>query len=818
MTIDIISLIAGVVVAAALGIGIYSQRKRITNLRSSAQQRVSVTRDKLTRGTEATYREAVINLSNELHAAGHLIPLEDIAVSPRFYSMPQPFDPLEEENPDVERPHYLMPLAPDWPQAVAPYCMPTIELEQLLRGDQSVALLGQPGSGRTVTLALIAQRIARQTQAQQAGNLADELRLPLYFHLGDINLDAARSEEGANPLQLMVDAAAPRLRGLASRLVSAVQGEFAAGNGIILADGWDELPLARRLQVVEWLRVVIESFPGNKLVVAAGAQGYGPLLEIGLAPVFMAPWHDPQWEDLSRRWAAAWPRIAAAQRAASAAEPTDDLIRRASRGNRMRTPLDATLHVWATYAGDDPGRGRAGWYEAYLNRVLPVPELRPALSRAAEMLFENPGRLGLSLEDMTSVVNTTRSGMEGRVSMLTADFIFDTTNKVHVLLEHTDGSLQFAHPTVQGYLAAEATRSRELDPRLLTNPQASRLTMPFLAQMRDVTPYVERRLAERPTVLQEHLLEMASWAADAEPQAKWRGLIFKRLADLLLNPSEFPATRERAMAALVASRDPNVSFIFREGLKSDNPRIRFLCTIGLGALGDPENVTILGDRTGDPDPLVEVATALALGAIGARSVVNFLIQVLVNRSDLARRAAAEMLGASNLAGEGHEVLREAAAEENPLTRKAAVYGLDRVEQPWAIEKLEEMEKRDGHWMVRAAASLVMDARRANKPLASVPRHPRRPDETLWLAKWLEERKESITPGPQGLRQLLRALQDGDEVARLAAAEALAALGVSDAISTLYTALRDEHPEIREGAHRALGTISLATGHALPGVR
>jgi hypothetical protein len=34
---------------------------------------------------------------------------------------------------------------------------------------------------------------------------------------------------------------------------------------------------------------------------------------------------------------------------------------------------------------------------------------------------------------------------------------------------------------------------------------------------------------------------------------------------------------------------------------------------------------------------------------------------------------------------------------------------------------------------------------------------------------------------------------------------------------LYAALRDSHPDVREGAHRALGAISLATGHALPGV-
>ena len=53
--------------------------------------------------------------------------------------------------------------------------------------------------------------------------------------------------------------------------------------------------------------------------------------------------------------------------------------------------------------------------------------------------------------------------------------------------------------------------------------------------------------------------------------------------------------------------------------------------------------------------------------------------------------------------------------------------------------------------------------------------------------------------------------------RPAAAAMLGALGATDAIKSLYAALRDAHPEIRDGAYRALCALSRSSGYPLPGV-
>ncbi len=816
IVIDLISLIVGIILTAILATLLYTQRERIRALRTTVEQQAAVTRERLTRGAEATYREAVTDLANSLHLAGHLVPLEQIAVLPRFYTLPRPFDPLAEEAPEYEHPLHILPLIPDWPQVIAPYEIPHIPLKRLLRGAPNLALLGLPGSGRTVALALIALYAARQTQADQPDGLLREVRLPVYFHLDDVNLDPQAYKPGADPLDPLTEAVRLRLRGLAAWLLGAVQGELAEGRGLILADGWDELPPARRRQVLAWLRVLMETYPGNRLVMSGPLRGFGPLLDLGLAPVFILPWGNAAFAELGRLWAAAWPRIGGTPDQ-PAAPPAEEIVRRAVRGNRALTPLDATLHIWATLAGDDPGEGIIGWYRAFVNRLVPAPDLHPALERMAATLLEQPDETALPAEEATMLVNTVVDTLAGRAPLDTAGFLHIATQEAHLLTERSGGRLTFSHPNFAAYFAARSLRDAPFREDLLNRSPRHEQVLPFLAALQDVSPYVERCLAEPPSLLHDRLLTVAHWAAFADPNARWRGAFFKRMAALLLNPPQYPLIRERVMAALVASRDPNVAYIFREGLKSSDPHVRVLSALGLGALGDPELALPLSEMLSDEAIKVEVAATLALGAIASRTALNALIQVLLSGSELARRAAAEMLAAVNPIGEGHEVLREAAAEADPATRRAAIYGLNRLDEQWAVDLIAEMERRDENWLVRAAASDVMDVRRAGEAAQVVPVGLPSLEDTLWLLKWLEARNESIAPGPQGIVQIIRALQEGDEPTRLAAAEMLGALGIADALRPLYAALRDPHHEIRDAAHRALGSISLAVGHALPGV-
>ena len=66
-----------------------------------------------------------------------------------------------------------------------------------------------------------------------------------------------------------------------------------------------------------------------------------------------------------------------------------------------------------------------------------------------------------------------------------------------------------------------------------------------------------------------------------------------------------------------------------------------------------------------------------------------------------------MLGATDTAGEGQAVLREALEEVDPLVRKATVYGLERINADWIFEVLKDLEKHDEQWLVRSAAGAAL---------------------------------------------------------------------------------------------------------------
>src|SRR5688500_9540799 len=101
--------------------------------------------------------------------------------------------------------------------------------------------------------------------------------------------------------------------------------------------------------------------------------------------------------------------------------------------------------------------------------------------------------------------------------------------------------------------------------------------------------------------------------------------------------------RHQAMSAVVTSRDLNTSFIFRNGPQSSEPRIRILSALGLGAMGDPEQLRHVGEVLNAPDQWVETAGALALGALGTKAALNYMLQTFLQGRELARRAVGETL-------------------------------------------------------------------------------------------------------------------------------------------------------------------------------
>jgi HEAT repeat protein len=225
---------------------------------------------------------------------------------------------------------------------------------------------------------------------------------------------------------------------------------------------------------------------------------------------------------------------------------------------------------------------------------------------------------------------------------------------------------------------------------------------------------------------------------------------------------------------------------------------------------DTKIITDLSEMAEDPVPNVGRAACMALMAIGNKTALDSIATILLQGSDASRRAAAEVLAMNP--EEGYPTLQEGAAIDDLLVRHAIVFGLARINEPWAHQLLEKMAIEDGQWVVRnAAAQAIEDLKRINPhiPTAAPPLH-----ELPWLIKFAAKSGAGVSPGKQAVDVLINALKDGDEYERMAALDYVRLYGTEDYIVQVYHILYGSQGELRETAFNTLWHLA-ATGITLP---
>jgi len=204
------------------------------------------------------------------------------------------------------------------------------------------------------------------------------------------------------------------------------------------------------------------------------------------------------------------------------------------------------------------------------------------------------------------------------------------------------------------------------------------------------------------------------------------------------------------------------------------------------------------------------AACIALVAIGTNEALELVAHTLLNADEDLRRAAAEAL--ANDPSEGHAMLKDGATLKDILLRRAVVYGLARVDEPWAQEMLQKIQIEDDQWVVRNAASQVLDAKSNFNP--RVPHQLKPPSESPWLIQFAGKQGMGISPGSSGIDILLLALKNDDPETRLASLPYLKRVANEGVITQLYGAMYRDDPDLREAAYNVLWEIG-ASGVKLP---
>lgn len=380
-----------------------------------------------------------------------------------------------------------------------------------------------------------------------------------------------------------------------------------------------------------------------------------------------------------------------------------------------------------------------------------------------------------------------------------------------LLIEAAEG-YQFRHSILRHYLAAVSLRNAPDADIVRRSLQLTwEESMAYTAGLREVGAAVTVRLESPPDVRYSNLTTLARWGSFIEAKPKWRAELLRQLGSLMLSPTQYPALRERFAAAIVGMRDTEARKIFDRGIGSPDADTRRVSALGAGVLRDEDSIPKLTKALRDVVLEVQLAAAAGLGVIGTDAGDDGLAVALLEGSELVRQMAAETL--ADRPEVGFETLYRAVSEDDVDLRRAAVFGLGRVRTRWSALEVYRVFLDDSNWYVRSAAQTMITEQQTGAAALTVRRYPTA-ENINWLRDWVANfgARMSETDPEEALVEMLFS---HDPAMQPVAAQAVGQLGLTQRVASLYGALKEPEPAVRDAAHRALAHFELLTGQALP---
>jgi HEAT repeat protein len=557
----------------------------------------------------------------------------------------------------------------------------------------------------------------------------------------------------------------------------------------------------------------------------------------------LAAWSAQRRLHFARQWGQLWSRsVAFEAKSQNSLDATDPVLLDTwiSLNTDNLTPLELTLKVWAAYAGDWLGETSIDAITAHIRRLAPAntpaaaletlamqvmltaqPVFDPRRARAWVKDFELPEEASNGQKEPSALLEsgaeeTQEMGREGKADRMTVaptPGLLGRLAASGLVMAFPSNKMRFVHPVIGGLLAGRALSGYKAEETLLDQPDwiGKLLTMRYFAAHADVRSLVNTMLEWSRLPMHRPLLTAARWLRDAPRTTGWRSGIMTALADLMRTEGLPLSLRGQALAALVASNDPAVAALFRQIANTPSFELMQLAALGSGAVRDDKAAGALEELMAASSISARRAACLALVSIATTPAMESVAKALLTADEDLRRASAEAL--ANNAAEGHAMLKDGATMDDILLRRATVYGLGRVAEPWATELLEKMRVDDDQWVIRNLASEMLEVRHhATDP--RIPRPLKPPSESPWLIAFAGTQGVGISPGAPATDILLAALKGGDAEQRLAALDYLKQRPSDGIVKQMYEAMFGDDSELREAAYTCLWEIG-ASGYKLP---
>ena len=389
-----------------------------------------------------------------------------------------------------------------------------------------------------------------------------------------------------------------------------------------------------------------------------------------------------------------------------------------------------------------------------------------------------------------------------------------TLEKSGLITQFRSGHYRFIHNRIADYLAS-LTLSQLDEEELIERSYDSRWQGAFEQATSHMTldVVVEDRFDAPSDILNNNLLELSRWGANSNLESDWKRRLLQLLGNAFVSPNQFPLARERIAAALIGLRDRSAQIIFKRSLQHPNPNVRKLACLGLGALRDNSSINDLSQLLSDTIPDVQLAAGIALGAIGTDTALEEMVIGLTEGSEQLRQAIAEAF--ASIPDEGYPILYDAINHEDMMLRRAAAFGLRRIQTTWALVSLYRTSLEDKQWYVRSAAEEAFRTMQVGNTASGVKAYPQT-EEIQWLQEWISSQGENAVDEDETAEDVLRkALEQGDTATQILSVRSMGQLGLTQFIETMYGMLRHQNAHVRQAAYTALADLQLQLGTPLP---
>ncbi|MGW8698911.1 NACHT domain-containing protein [Streptomyces eurythermus] len=337
----------------------------------------------------------------------------------------------EDERPSDLEPHGHPPAAPG-----------RLPAEEALAGGSRVLLRGDAGSGKTTLVQWLAV-----TAARDAGRIPYVLPLRTLIRTGPLPAPDGFLAAVGCPLTPP--------QGWAERVL-------AAGRGLILVDGLDEIPAADRHRTRDWLRSLLAAYPGNAVLLTSRPTAVRPdwLADEGFRELTLAPMRRAEVATFVHRWHEAARAPEYEQPLLDSLRTKRDLARLAT--NPLMCGLICALH--RERRGYLP-TGRKELYDAALTMLLARRDrergMGAELGEEAQLELLQRLAYALVLSGRTEMDLDTAEGIVERCLPTIASASGDAATVLRALLlrsgllrQPAEGVVHFVHRTFQDYLGA----------------------------------------------------------------------------------------------------------------------------------------------------------------------------------------------------------------------------------------------------------------------------------------------------------------------------------------------------------------------------